>query len=369
MPYRSIKYRIYPSSEQSVLFVKTFGCCRKIWNLMLTDKKLFFLENGMMLSTRPAQYKTKYSFLKEVDSLALNNVQLNLERTFKWFLRNPQFGFPRFKSAKRSKKSYTTNNQRGSIALLEKGIKLPKVGVVKAKIHRRPQKDWKLKSATIVQEADGKFYASVLFNYVNVCKKKTLNFTERIVGLDFKSNGLFIDSNGNVGSDHKFFRESENKLAKEQRKLKNKIPGSKNYEKQRKQIAKIHKKIANQRKDHLHKLSREIANQFDVVCTEDLNLKMMANKSFGIGKAIMDNGFGMLLRMLSYKIEDQGGYLLKIDKWYPSSQICSQCGERNKHALNEKIYHCSNCGCAIDRDFNAAINIKNEGLRLLQDSI
>lgn len=165
---KSIKYRLYPTQEQEIMFAKTFGCCRKAYNLMLSDKITSYQLTGKIVSVTPAKYKSEYPYLSEVDSLALANAQLNLQTAFKNHFdksRKKKNGFPKFKSAKHSRKSYTTNNQNGTIAIFEKGVKLPKIGIVKAVIHRFPQDDWKLKSATISQTSDGKYYASVLFEF------------------------------------------------------------------------------------------------------------------------------------------------------------------------------------------------------------
>ena len=225
-----------------------------------------------------------------------------------------------------------------------------------------PKKDWKLKSATVSQNSDGKFYASVLFEYEDdISYQADLN---NAIGLDYASNGLFVDSNGRRGTNHKFYREAQKKLAKEQRKLSRKTKGSKNYYKQLFITNKLHRHIANQRSDNLHKLSTEIANQYNVVCVEDLNMAAIGNKGFKNGKATYDNGYGMFLRMLEYKLSDRGKTFVKVDKFYPSSQICSCCGNRKKLELSDRKYICT-CGLEIDRDLNAAINIKNEGLRLL----
>ena len=369
---KAIKYRVYPSDEQAVMFVKTFGCCRKVWNLMISDKIAYYKSTGKILLTTPAQYKKDYTFLKEVDSLALANVQMNLQSSYKAFFdkkRKKRNGFPKFKSAKHSRKSYTTNNQKGTVAIIGNTIKLPKIGKVKAVIHRKPETDWTIKSATVSQESDGAFYISVLFeferNIIQVAK------SDNVIGLDYKSDGLYMDSNGNIGSNHKYYRESHEKLAKEQRRLSRKTgskknqPKSKNYLKQLKKVNKIHRHITNQRIDNLHKLSTEIANQYDVVCVESLDMRAMSNKGFGNGKATLDNGYGIFLNMLEYKLSDRGKYFIKVDKWYPSSQLCSCCGSQKKITLADRIYKCS-CGLEIDRDYNAAINIKNEGLRLLK---
>ena len=256
----------------------------------------------------------------------------------------------------------TTINQNGTVDISNNSIKLPKIGAIKAKIHRQPLSDWKLKSVTISMDSDYKFYVSCLFEYEQ--NISVVSCSDNAIGLDYKSDGLYIDSNGNKGTNHKYYRESHRRLAKQQRKLKHKVIGSKNYRKQQLKINRIHKHIANQRLDNLHKISTEIANQYDIVCVESLNMRSLSNKGFGNGKATMDNGYGMFLNMLEYKLADRGKYFVKVDKWFPSTQICSQCGCIKKLSLSDRIYKCD-CGISIDRDLNAAINIKTEGLRIL----
>lgn len=373
---KAIKYRIYPTREQEVLFAKTFGCCRKVYNLMLADKMESYQATGKFVAVTPAKYKKEYSYLKEVDSLALANAQINLQSAFRSRFtkkRKRKNGFPKFKSAKKSRKSYTTNNQKGTITLMDsRYIKLPKVGKVKAKIHRQPEMDWQLKSATVSQNSDGKYYVSVLFELESQPSAYVADKTNAI-GLDYASDGLYVDDNGNKGTNHKYYRESHRKLAKAQRRL-SRMQGSKkkeeksaNYLKQLKKVNRIHRRIANQRLDNLHKISTEIANQYDVVCVESLNMKSMSNKKFGNGKSTMDNGYGMFLKMLEYKFADRKKYFVKVDKWFPSSQICNGCGKVHSEMknLNNRIMKCD-CGLIIGRDQNAAINIKKEGLRILK---
>lgn len=372
MANKSIKYRVYPTTEQSIMFAKTFGCCRKVYNFMLTDKIAYYEATGKSIQTTPAQYKNEYPYLREVDSLALANVQLNLQAAYNNFFnkkRKVQSGFPKFKSRK-TRNSYTTNNQKGTVAIIDdKYIKIPKIGKVKAVIHRKANADWKIKSATISKERDDSYYISVLFEYDKAENAYIADKTNAI-GLDYKSDGLYMNSNGNVGTNHKYYRESHDKLAKEQRRLsrmqgsKKNEPKSNNYVKQLRKVNKIHRHIANQRLDNLHKISTEIANQYDVVCVESLNMRSMANRGFGNGKATMDNGYGMFLNMLEYKLSDRGKYFIKVNKWFPSSQLCSYCGNKKKLTLADRIYKCD-CGLIINRDQNAAINILNEGLRLL----
>ncbi len=377
MTNRAIKYRAYPTTEQSVMFAKTFGCCRKVYNLMLSDKIESYKSTGKFVTVTPAKYKKDYPYLREVDSLALANKQMDLQEAFRNTFsksRKKKNGFPKFKSAKHSRKSYTTNNQKGTVAIIDnKCIKLPKIGKVKAVIHRVPDDSWTIKSATVSQESDGKYYISVLFEFENTVNPYVADKTNAI-GLDYASDGLYVDSNGNTGTNHKYYRESHNKLAKAQRKL-SRMQGSKkhevksnNYIKQLRKVNKIHRHIANQRLDNLHKISAEIANQYDVVCVESLNMKAMSNKGFGNGKATLDNGYGMLLSMLEYKLSDRNKYLIKVDKWFPSSQICHCCGMLHPEMKNLAIRKMTcDCGLTISRDQNAAINILKEGLRLLTE--
>ena len=370
------KYRLYPNTEQQVLFAKTFGCCRKIWNLMLADRNEAYQKDRTSIDPTPASYKKDYPFLKEVDSLALANVQLNQRKAFREFFRSCRTkknrrGFPKFKSAKKSKRSYTTNNQGGTVAIGDGFIRLPKAGRVRAVIHRPPDTEWKLKSATVSQSPDGSFWCSVLFEYevhaVPVCAD-----ADNAVGLDYKSDGLYVDSNGSRPVSHKYYRESQKKLAKLQRRLSRKIGSKKgeekssNYVKQQMKVNKLYAHISNQRKDFLHKKSTEIANQYDIVCVENLNMRLMSNKGFGNGKSTMDNGYGIFLKMLEYKLENRGKYFIKVDKFYPSSQMCYACGEIHPEMkdLSKRHIYCQ-CGYHNDRDLNAAMNIKREGLRML----
>ena len=374
---KAIKYRVYPTTEQSIMFAKTFGCCRKVYNLMLSDKIEGYKLTGKFPTVTPAKYKNDYPYLREVDSLALANKQMDLQEAFRNTFsksRKKKNGFPKFKSAKHSRKSYTTNNQKGTVAIIDnKCIKLPKIGKVKAVIHRVPDDSWTIKSATVSQESDGKYYISVLFEFENIVNPYVADKTNAI-GLDYASDGLYVDSNGNTGTNHKYYRESHNKLAKAQRKL-SRMQGSKkhevksnNYIKQLRKVNKIHRHIANQRLDNLHKISTKIANSYDVVCVESLDMKAMSNHDFGNGKATLDNGYGMFLSMLEYKLSDRNKYLIKVDKWFPSSQICHCCGMLHPEMKNLAIRKMTcDCGLTISRDQNAAINILREGLRLLTE--
>ena len=373
---KAIKYRLYPTKEQIEFFHKCFDCCRYIYNQGLGWRILAYNADGTSLNYNDTAYgltalKRQNPWLKEADSIALQQSLRNLDTAYKNFFNSKKNGFPKFKSKKHCRKSYTTINQNGTVAIIDdKHIKLPKAGIVKAVIHRMPDLCWKLKSATISMDSDNKFYVSVLFEYEAFVSPVPLS--DNAIGLDYKSDGLYVDSNGNIGSNYKYYRKSQTRLAKAQRKLSRKVgskknePKSNNYIKQQLKVNKIHKHISNQRLDDLHKLSTGIANRYDIVCIEDLDMKAISNKGFGNGKATMDNGYGMFLNTLEYKLNDRGKYFVKVDKWFPSSQICSSCGNIHKLKLSERVYHCEHCGLTIDRDLNAAVNIRNEGLRILQ---
>ena len=227
---KAYKFRIYPNEEQKIIFAKTFGCTRFIYNKMLSDKIDYYQQTKQRLNNTPAQYKTEFEWLKEVDSLALANAQMNLQKAFTNFFTNPKSGFPKFKSKHKNRKSYTTNNQR---------------------------------------------------------------------------------------------------------------------------------------KDFLHRLSRQIANTYDCVCIEDLDMKAMS-QALNFGKSVADNGWGMFTTFLKYKLEDLGKQLIKIDKWFPSSKTCSNCGNVKENlSLSDRIYHCNYCGITLNRDYNASMNIKNQGMKLV----
>ena len=361
---KAYKFRIYPDEEQKIIFAKTFGCTRFIYNKMLEDKINYYKENKQKLNNTPAQYKTEFEWLKEVDSLALANAQMNLQKAFTNFFTNPKSGFPKFKSKHKNRKSYTTNNQRGSITLENGYLKLPKiVDLVKVKQHRQIPKDYIIKSVTISQTPSGKYYASILCEYDNqVQAVEPKNF----LGLDFSMKELYVASDNTSAEYPRYFRKSQEKLAREQRKLSKCVIGSQNRDKQRLKVAKLHEKVANQRKDFLHKLSRQIANAYDCVCIEDLDMKAMS-QALNFGKSVADNGWGMFTVFLKYKLEEKGKRLVKIDKFFASSQLCNVCGYKNTKTkdLSVRAWECPECGTHHDRDINAAINIKNEGMRLV----
>ena len=367
MANRAFKYRLYPNDTQQVLLAKTFGCARFVYNKCLEEQKRRYVNGEKYASYFDMNnyivrvLKKENEFLREVDKFALTNAARHLDNAYKRLFKH-QGRHPRFKSKHKSRLSYTTNINNGNIKVLNGEVQLPKLGKVKAVIHRAVPSGYVLKSATVSQERDGSYYASVLYKFE---ERTELNIGAKSVGLDYKSDGLYVSSDGEFCNMPHYYRKGAPKLAKAQRKLKHKLKGSKNWEKQRLKIAKVHRHIANQRKDFLHKKSTETANRYDIVCVESLNMKSISNKGFGLGKVTLDNGFGMFLNMLEYKLKSRGKVLIKVGKRYPSSQLCSECGNRKEMALTARIYKCPKCGAELDRDLNAAINIRNEGLRLL----
>ena len=360
---KAYKFRIYPNAEQQIILTKTFGCVRFIYNQMLSDKINHYEETKQKLNNTPAQYKSKFPWLKEVDSLALANAQMNLQTAYNSFFRNPKIGFPKFKSKKSNRRSYTTNCVNGNISIDNGFLKLPKVGLVKLKQHRLILSNYKLKSVTISQTPSGKYYASVLFEYENQIQEQELH---DFLGLDFSMHGLYKDSNGNEPAYPRYYRQAEERLKREQRKLTLMQKGSKNRSKQRIKVANLHEKVANQRKDFLHKQSRQIVNAYDCVCIENLDMKAMS-QSLNFGKSVADDGWGMFVTFLKYKLEETGKRLVKVNKFFASSQICNVCGYKNTATKNLSIraWDCPECGAHHDRDINAAINIRNEGMRLV----
>ncbi|WP_276935136.1 RNA-guided endonuclease TnpB family protein [Faecalibaculum rodentium] len=378
---RAYRYRLYPTPEQEALLSKTFGCCRFLWNRFLEDRETWWETNKSIspkdrvpLRQTPAAYKPDYPWLKEVDSFALCNVQMDFQQAWKNHFDNPKyFGRLRYKR-KKAAQSYKTNSSNGQIRLVEGGIRLPKLGIVKARIHRLPEEGMQLKSATVSRKASGKYFVSVLFEKPCIWPETVDMYTAPAVGLDYKSDGLFVASDGSRAIPPRLYRKEEKRLAKAQRKLcrqrRMRKPGeavSNNYLKQQRKVAAIHETIANRRNDFLQKLSAEMTNRYDIICIESLDMKAMSNKGFGNGKATMDNGWGCFTRMLEYKLKRKGGLLVKVDKWFPSSQLCSHCGCQNTAVrdLSIRKWECPCCGAVLDRDENAAANILMEGLRTI----
>ena len=360
---KAYKFLLLPNAEQREYFAKCFGCVRFIYNRMLADKIEYYKEFGKTLRNTPAQYKNEFEWLREVDALALANAQLQLQTAYANFFRDKKVGFPKFRSKKSGKSSYTTNNQGENIRIENGCIKLPKIGFVKIKQHRTVPKTYRIKSATVSLSPTGRYSVSILTEYE--LEQPTVELSKaRALGLDYSSPHFYVDSQGVEADMPHFYREAETRLAREQRALSLMKRGSSNYRKQRKKVAKCHEKVANCRKDWIHKRSTELADKWDYICVEDINLRGMAG-SLKLGKSTNDNGFGMFRTFIGYKLADRGKVLIKIDKWFPSSKMCSECGGINGElTLADREWTCA-CGAHHDRDLNAAINIRNAGLALV----
>ena len=305
---RAYKFRIYPNKEQKIMFAKTFGCVRFIYNLMLADKIKHYQQTGKSLSVTPARYKSQYEWLKEVDSLALANAQLNLQTAYKNFFRKKRTGFPKFKSKKKTRKRYTTNNQHGSIRIENGKIKLPKVGYVKI-VQHRPMMEV-IKSATIEQTPTNKYYVSILVEYESQVPEAEL---KKFIGLDYSMHGLYVTSEGERANYPGYLRKHEKKLARLCRWHSRCKSGSKKRERMRLRVCLEYEKITNQRQDYLHKKSYHLAEEYDAVCIETLNMRSLS-RLLHFGKSVADNSFGKFREMLSYKLCFRGKRLIQIDK-------------------------------------------------------
>lgn len=378
----AVKYRIYPNKNQSILINKTIGCARFVYNKMLGD----FYDNDLI--TTPAYYKQDYPFLKEVDSLALANSQMNLKQAFRNYKNNKDhFDKPKFKKKSRSKLSYKTNNQKGTIRIENDKLILPKFkSGIKIVLHRKIE--GLIKSVTIEQVPSGYYTASILYD-VPDNQEETILSKDNIVGIDLGLTHLAITSDNEKYDNPKHFRQLQNKLRKEQRILsrrfennikervydengnldkiifKKPLKDCKNYQKQKRKVAKIHNKIKNRRLDNLHKVSTKVVKSHDYVVMETLKVHNLI-KNRKLSKSIADVGWSMFVNMIEYKCERYGKEFIQIDQWYPSSQICSHCNHKDgKKALSVREWTCSNCDTQHDRDINAAINIKNKGLEMI----
>ena len=355
---KAYKYRIYPTSEQKIYLAKTFGCTRFVYNQMLSDRIKSFDENKdfdikKVKYPTPAQYKKKYEWLKEVDSLALANAQMNLDKAYKNFFRDKSVGFPKFKSKKTNRFSYTTNNQSGTISLDGNYIKIPKLkSKIKIVLHR--QFKGVIKSATISKTPSNQYYVSILVDTENIKLPKTNNK----IGIDLGVKEFAICSNGDRFDNPKNLRKSEKKLAKLQKDLSRKQKGSNNRNRARLKVAKLHQRIANQRIDFLHKLSTKIIRENQSIVLEDLQVKNMM-KNHKLAKAISEVSWAEFRTLLEYKATWHERKIIIAPSNYASSQLCSKCGYKNSAVKNLSLrnWTCPNCGANHDRDMNASINL------------
>ena len=364
--------RIYPTKEQQNKIDQTLGACRYVYNHMLFRNKKVYERRGEHLGYYDMQnllpkMKAYLPWLNDADSQALKYACRQVDNAYQRFFKEKK-GYPKPKSKKDAVQSYTTTNGT-TIHYKQYKVKIPKLGWIRHSDNRKLPEHAKICQATVSRK-NGKYYVSIMYKYEKDMQLITINESQ-VIGLDYKSDGLYVDSNGYEVHMPHFFKESQEKLAKEQRKLSRKKGSKKGekksnrYLKQQAKVAKIHEHIANQRIDWLHKESTRLANEYDAVCVEDIDMRSIS-QGLKLGKATADNGFGMFRVMLKYKLEERGKRLAKIDKWFASSKLCSDCGWKfDDLTLDVRSWICPNCGTNHDRDLNAAINIRNEGLRML----
>lgn len=369
---KACKYRLYPTEEQEVFFKKNFGCVRKIYNLMLASRNKNYQDKKLNPNLKPpapkyTDYFEEHEYLKEADTRALQNAKRNLDKAFERFFDNPiKENYPVFKKLGRSRDSYTTSGSRVKF-LPGNYVRLPKLKEpVFAKL------DGSLKgrilSTTISMDPTGKYFIS----FTCEAEIEELPKTGKSVGIDLGLTDFIATSNGDKVPNPKFSKEFEKRLAREQRKLSRRKEGAKkrgvplseakNYQKQKKKVARLHEKVRNKRDDFLHNLSTELIKNHDIVCVEDLNVTGLT-KNRKLSKAIGDVSWSKFVEMLEYKADWYGRKLIKVDRWYASTRICSSCNENGgKKELSVREWTCESCGVHHDRDINAAKNILNEGL-------
>lgn len=365
------KFRIYPSEEQQHFLAKNFGCCRFVYNQALNWRSLAYNADGTSLNYGDTAYgltriKGMYPWLKEADSASLQQSLKRLDQAFTNFF-DKRADYPSFKK-RASKQSYTTPMNGNSIKVTKDTVTLPKIGAIVYKQHRKIKAGGTLKSATVSREPDDTYYVSLLYEYPETVWITDID-TSRIIGLDMSMSHFFIDSDGCTADMPHYYRLMKAKLAREQTKLSMMKKGSNNYRKQKRRVAKLYAKTKRQRSDFLHKLSYYLVNAYDVICIEDLNMKGMS-RGLHLGKSVHDNGWGTFTSMLEYKCRKYGKVLIKVDRFYPSGKTCRSCGHIHKElSLDDCVYKCPVCGSFMDRDWQAALNLADEGLRIYNSQL
>ena len=361
---RGYKYRIYPNKAQRELIAKTFGCCRFVYNHTLDRRKALYEKEGVSLSRTDCnnwcnrELKAQNEWLREVDKFALTNSIYDMDNAYKKYFKE-HTGYPKFKSKHNNRQSYTTNFTNGNIAVDFNGdtIKLPKLGKIKAKVHRAF--DGVIKNATISCTPSGKYFVSICVD----AEIPEFHSAIGIVGIDLGIKDLCTNLDGTKFSGPDLAK-LQSRMKRQQRSLSKKSKGSNNYKKQKLRLARLHEKITNIRKDSLHKLSRSLVDENQVIVTESLNVKGML-RNHHLARSISDASWYELARQLEYKSRWYGRKYIKIDTFFASSQVCSNCGHKEQKVKNLAVrsWICPKCSTVHDRDINAAINILREGLR------
>lgn len=356
---KGYKYRLHPTAAQAEFLIKTIGCARFIYNKLLEDHIAIYEEvkagtGSKRKAPTPATYKPLFPFLCEADSLALANAKLHLDTAFSKFFAGTA-AFPVFKSRRRSRASYTTNNQHGTIRIEAGKVRLPKVGFIRFTQHRGF--DGEIRSATVSMTRSGTFFVSLLVQQPD----EPWVPAEHKIGIDLGLEHFATVTNDDFVTEKitnpRNLRQAEARLKQAQRALARKKPGSKNREKARLLLAKKHEKVRNRRNDFLHKLSRRIVDENQVVVVETLKPREMM-RDRRLSKSIGDAGWSEFIRQLEYKCRFYGRTLIKADPWFASTQVCSSCGENGgRKELDVREWTCAACGAHHDRDVNASLNL------------
>lgn len=363
--FKAFKYRLYPTAPQAEKINQNIGCARFIYNQLLDDRIKVWEGTKQRSKKAYSILKEEHGFLKEADSRALKHAQTNLDAAYDKFFKEPSVGFPKFKSKHKCRWSYTTDNNNGTVRFDGNRLRLPKVGYVKVVEHR--QHEGRILTATVSHERSGEYYASVL---CEMDQPETLPVTDKVVGIDLGLHDFIICSDGQRVEAPKYFRKAEQKLARVQRTFSRTQKDSKGHEKARLKVARCHQKIKNQRNDFLQKLSTKFIHENQVICLEDLFVKGM-ERNHKLAKSVSDASFSKFVLMLEYKAEWYGRKVVKIDRFYPSTQLCSGCGYKNESVkglsgLKFREWICPECGEVHDRDLNATRNILKEGLKSIE---
>lgn len=392
---KGVKIRIYPNKHQKELITKTFGCCRLVYNKGLalrkdtyeiTKESIGYKETNAMLTS--LKKDVEFEFLKEVDSIALQQSLRDLDKAYQNFFRIKR-GFPKFKSKRNHRNAYRTQNINNCIRIGgdNKHIKLPKLGYIKANVSYNLSSA-KINNATIKQVSSGKYYVVLNVEFPDVKKCNAGG----VIGIDLGIKDFYVSSDGIKCDNPKYLAKSAKKLAKEQRKLSKKIETHivgyktvkgykypiydkglsecKNIQKQRIKVARIQEHIANQRNDFLQKQSTSLVSENQVICLESLSVKNMV-RNHKLAKSISDVSWSRFVSMLEYKSRIYGTEIIKVPKFYASSQLCSCCGYKNPIVKDLAIreWTCPNCNTSHDRDINASINIRNKGLEIKYEKL